>query len=1097
MITRILTFLNINRTETGRLISMSSLLFLLMVGIIFGRSCRDAIFIKEAGYQNLPYMYILTALLMVITSGFYSRIVDKVSRYFFLITIISGSIFLIGFMRVLLHWDIAFRSYIIFGLTEVLLIIPVMHFWTYSNDVFNPREGKRLFPVMGSIGLLGTILGGIFTKLAAQNFGTANLLLVWIFILLLCFPITIVAQKKAVSFGIISHFTKKLHDHKTEQLNYFKSIKIILENPLIRVLAFLHIPMYIVVYIIDYQFFQNLNETISDQDQLAGFLGLFASVWSLSAMVFQFFITGRLLQRFGIGKVFLIHPASVTLGTIALAIRNFIPFPAGGVYGLKSLLSISSKYSHIAFKYSFGEPSSNLLYNSISREKRGQSRAFITSTIKPLCIALAGIVLVLFFDVLNINIKVLSIFILGLSILWYLLSRKIKPLYLNAMVNNLNSSSVELRDSAINALSNIKTSESKKLLLGAVESDNEIIAIYAIQLLKEILDEDSLKELITFIPHVKEPVKLEIIKIITTMPSDDIIATLIQLLEEQNPEIIAAVIKNLGIVGGPSELDLISNYIGYTDLNIRCEAIIAFIKVSNIDETKMDFLKLLYEMAHDESPLEKEKAAYIIRKVASEDFIPILLELAESNEERILFEVIRALGSIHNEKVLPILLYFLKNNSLVPYVIKALKNLEKLSVNFLHNMLVSDHISNDKKNDIINCLGYLGNPESISHIINQLNYSVTFIQYTAIKALSSIEELERKNYKDNKHTNFTENSKLILFNKFIQIVEEIKLDEQYLQLLDQFENKNVAILLQDALKRMARKRISMALLCLKLSTDPEAIEVAIHNLKSSDIRKRSEAIEIIEGTSDKVRDFTRLLEGTYSVGENILQKMSKEKILSALLEREERRDWFYICIIFVIGALKLKYFIPMLLENTGQKNTAIRCNANLSLQKLEHPDFINQKSKETDTMNLLMNTVLFLRSIPLFEEIDGRDLRWIGEIVEEVNFSEGEIVFREHDTGDALYIIMEGSVKILKGTENPILLTILQKGDFFGEIALLDQELRSATVQVNEDSKLLVIQTDQFRSLLLSKPQIAFAIFKTFSHRIRDLQGQLLECKVV
>ena len=68
--------------------------------------------------------------------------------------------------------------------------------------------------------------------------------------------------------------------------------------------------------------------------------------------------------------------------------------------------------------------------------------------------------------------------------------------------------------------------------------------------------------------------------------------------------------------------------------------------------------------------------------------------------------------------------------------------------------------------------------------------------------------------------------------------------------------------------------------------------------------------------------------------------------------------------------------------------------------------------------------------------------------------------------------------KVLKGEKGSFLLTTLKQGDFFGEMAILDEELRSATIEMNEDSKLLIIKRDHFQSLLLSKPQIAFALFK-------------------
>jgi len=81
---------------------------------------------------------------------------------------------------------------------------------------------------------------------------------------------------------------------------------------------------------------------------------------------------------------------------------------------------------------------------------------------------------------------------------------------------------------------------------------------------------------------------------------------------------------------------------------------------------------------------------------------------------------------------------------------------------------------------------------------------------------------------------------------------------------------------------------------------------------------------------------------------------------------------------------------------------------------------------------------------------------------------------------------------VIKGSEKPTTLAILQTGDCFGEMALLDSEPRSASIEVQKYANLLVLHRDDFQRLLLACPQIASALFKTLSRRLREANRKLL-----
>ena len=127
--------------------------------------------------------------------------------------------------------------------------------------------------------------------------------------------------------------------------------------------------------------------------------------------------------------------------------------------------------------------------------------------------------------------------------------------------------------------------------------------------------------------------------------------------------------------------------------------------------------------------------------------------------------------------------------------------------------------------------------------------------------------------------------------------------------------------------------------------------------------------------------------------------------------------------------------------------------------------------------------VLFLKSIDLFRAMPSEELAQIAEIAEEQAFLAGDPVFAEGEMGDALYLVVEGAVRVHKGDKQ---LAQLGVRDVVGEMAVLDGEPRSASVTVVKDASLLKIGRDDFRDILDERPEIAMGVIKVLSRRLRE-----------
>ncbi len=103
-------------------------------------------------------------------------------------------------------------------------------------------------------------------------------------------------------------------------------------------------------------------------------------------------------------------------------------------------------------------------------------------------------------------------------------------------------------------------------------------------------------------------------------------------------------------------------------------------------------------------------------------------------------------------------------------------------------------------------------------------------------------------------------------------------------------------------------------------------------------------------------------------------------------------------------------------------------------------------------------------------------------------YGDGEIIIREGETGDCMYVIQSGEVEVFKqssGTE--VTLAIRREGDFFGEMALFDREVRRASVRSRGASRILTVDKKSLLRRIQADPSLAFRVIETLSQRIMEL----------
>ncbi len=140
-----------------------------------------------------------------------------------------------------------------------------------------------------------------------------------------------------------------------------------------------------------------------------------------------------------------------------------------------------------------------------------------------------------------------------------------------------------------------------------------------------------------------------------------------------------------------------------------------------------------------------------------------------------------------------------------------------------------------------------------------------------------------------------------------------------------------------------------------------------------------------------------------------------------------------------------------------------------------------------------MDVPELLQSVPIFSDLDNAGIETLSRVVARKVYPKDGVVFFENESGDSLFMILSGRVKvtILGDDGREIILTVLGPGDFFGEMSLLDNEPRSATAIATEETELVSLQRADFESVLADNKEIALGLIRVLTQRLRRADQQI------
>jgi ATP/ADP translocase len=454
--------------EGERVALMGALLFFLLAANNVIKIVRDSLFLSRFPISQLPYVYLLAALLAAGVISAYSRYVPRLPfARVMLGSLVMVVLHLIAFWLLIEFSGAGWVLYLYYMWSAIVGLILIAQFWTLAGEMFTARDGKRLFGIVTAGGTLGGMFGGIMANWAVSFLFTTNHLL-WFVVALLAGAYGIASlllnNQKAPAVASLQEKVTIRDESAMFADAFFQSRYLQLVGAVIFVSV-------IVSTLIDYQFKATAKAAYISADALAGFFGSYYGWLSLVTLFAQLFLTGKVLTTLGVTTGLLILPAALLGGSMGILL-----WP-----GLAA--ATAARLTEASLRTSVQQSGVQILYLPVPDSIKKKVKVFMDVTVERLGDAVAAILILLVASAVGWGeITALSYFCIGLIIIWVGIVLGAHKGYVDTLLRSLAHREVSLDNGQIN-FADAATIEA---VLGGLERMDEPSILFSLDLAEKM-----------------------------------------------------------------------------------------------------------------------------------------------------------------------------------------------------------------------------------------------------------------------------------------------------------------------------------------------------------------------------------------------------------------------------------------------------------------------------------------------------------------------------------------------------------------------------------------------------------------------------------
>lgn len=641
---------------------MQAYIFLIIASLLIFKPTVNALFLSDLGIESLPFAFLLVALGAITSSYFYSKALQKIALNRLIeITLIVAIAILLGLSILLkLHLVSPWMLYFFYTWVAIHAVLSASQFWILTNLVYNAREAKRLFGLIGAGAILGGIFGGYLTSWLAPMIGNENLLFVAAGMLFFCIPLLKkIMGSRAENFNILNQ--KKRSGSSME-----RPVALIKNSKHLTYIAGIVSISVLVAKLVDYLFNDFAVAAISDPDELTSFFGFWFSSFNVLSLGVQLFFTHRLVGTWGVGFSLLLLPFGIFAGCLLFFV---VPELA---------IVVFIKAVDAALKQSINKSALELLSLPLPFDLKNKTKSFIDVVVDSLATGLAGFVLIFVVKGLELPSMYISGIILILVGVWVLFIIQVRVEYFKTFRANL----ALVSDSSEKNKAIQKKVSVVKGMRNVFRHGSETQILYMLKKLQEINDKRFANDVQCLLSHPSKQIRTAAIQNMYFLNSASVVTEVTSLLDSDNDDLILATLEYLLLHASRNSHFVYDTYLDHGNAQIASAALYCLARESHDNADLRQAHSLQERIAKSiektsKHPSDVSSLNMLLKTIGSAnlpEFYPFLLAHLDATNPEIVETAITALGNTMALDLAPRLFVFLPHKTLRKITEEALLN---------------------------------------------------------------------------------------------------------------------------------------------------------------------------------------------------------------------------------------------------------------------------------------------------------------------------------------------------------------------------------------------------------------------------------------
>ena len=1063
---KLLGLLKIYEEEISLLLWTAGLLFVIRSSGIVLNNYAETAFLKRFGVEYIPIVNMLNAVATFLVTGIITALLSKMSGARLLTALFLFSGILATAIRLLIPFGFELLYPLLFMLKSQFELLQAMLFWNLCNDLFNTRQSKRLFPLLTAGGVVGLILGSLFTPYFAKAFNLDNLLYLYFFTTLAG---AVLVELMGTSYPLLV-FGEKTGKTKQKKPSFQEEMKKVLplikESLLIKIVLVLTFMPNVVIPIINYQFSYAVNDQFASEAAMIEFFGYFrGGLYAISLFILLF--VGRIYGRWGLPVALMFHPFNYMVALFAFLFR-FDLFSA-----------MYARMSTNIIRTTINMPANSILIGLFPESYRKMIRPFLRGTVVRAAL-FTGSTLILLSAPL-FHPRYLTLVALPFMIAWAAAPFVLKWKYSAILLDLISKNFLDIKRFDNKELKQIfnqeKTlSDLERSFLAARGDD----AVWYARLLQNFLSGNLDRLILENLDNQDEATQVALIKMLSN--EFEAMEKLVPLLDPQKHELSIAILKRITRHGfkAAEGIDL-SLYITSDHPVVRGFA------AACLYHRNPDRHRQMIDGWLDSQTIEQQQSGVISAGLSRErQYIPTLLAM------------------LAREKIDPI----------IPDILIALRRLKAREL----NRIIGSYLSHEMEEIRLAALDVLEieDERSLEKAVLRLGDKSDSVRDAAMEKIESaafqnnkvlVESLGLPNSRIRRGIfKLLETLDIKEFDVLLFARKNLNTCYDHLamaQALGHLPGGKMSDLAVEHLLEKKELMVENIVRVLALHDQTGKMKMAWRGIFSSDSRHRANAIELLNDILDR-KTFNAMLPLLESPtpatalaeakGLVPIPKFSKDgnEVFARLVSSP---DW-----VDVVMGLGLALETPSFVEGNKTlhelKNSDRREIVEESKMVDQRIHTTDQTRKEIESKEIsLGEKILLLKEIEIFSGLSAAELAAIANVTKERDYPADRRVIRQGDVGETVFLIIEGKVHVImeKNDGMEVVIDHIHAGGAFGEMALIDDSPRSATIQTVEPCRFLLLHKQEFKETALEFPGIALQICSVLSKRIRHLHAKVQE----